>query len=215
MSKQERDYIPAATWDWLLPLYDPCEHLIRGGREKARLLSEAQIPPDARVLDIGCGTGTLMVMAKRANPDAEIVGVDPDPKALAIARKKAARRGLAIQFHQGYSQKIPFPDGSFDRVFSSMMLHHLKADVKRATFAEVRRLLRPTGRFHAMDFGPIRGGFAKLFERYLRRHAEIADNLDGRLPEMMSQAGLGEVEETGSTSKLVGSFSFYRASAAG
>ncbi len=213
MSK-ERDYIPAAGWDWLLPLYDPFERLFRGGRQKERLLHEAEIPPGARVLDIGCGTGTLMIMAKQAHPDAEVVGVDPDPKALEVARKKAARRGVEIDFQQGYAQKLPFPDASVDRVFSSMMLHHLEPNVKRATFVEVRRLLRPGGRFHAMDFGPPRGRIQTLLSPLLGRHANIVDNVEGRLPGMMSDAGLADVEETGYASKLIASFSYYRASAA-
>ncbi len=136
MSERTQDFIPAAGTDWLLPLYDPVDHLLRGGRAKECLLRQAAIPAGARVLDVGCGTGTLAILTKRQHPDAMVVGVDPDPKALALAQRKAARRGVEVTFDQGYCQELPYPDENFDVVLSSMMLHHLPRDVKRAMFGE-------------------------------------------------------------------------------
>ena len=214
MSEHPKDFVPAAGSDWLLPLYDPFERLVRGGREKERLLSEARIPAGARVLDVGCGTGTLAIRTKEQHPDASVVGVDPDPKALALARRKAARRGVAVTFDQGYSQRLPYADATFDVVFSSMMLHHLPRDVKRAMFSEVRRVLAPHARVHVMDFGPPHGWLPWLVAGLLRRHASVADNLDGLLPQFMREAGLAAVEETGSVTRLIASFVYYRAAAA-
>ena len=214
MSERTKDFIPAAGTDWLLPLYDPVDHLLRGGRAKECLLRQARIPAGARVLDVGCGTGTLAILTKRQHPDAMVVGVDPDPKALALAQHKAARRGVEVTFDRGYCQELPYPDENFDVVLSSMMLHHLPRDVKRAMFGEVRRVLAPSGHFHAMDFGPPRGPFSRLVARFMRGHASIADNLEGRLPRLMREAGLCSVDETGSVTRLIGSLAYYKAAAA-
>src|SRR5262249_38963330 len=146
-------------------------------------------------------------------PDAMVVGVDPDPKALALAQRKAAQRGVEVTFDQGYCQGPPYPDEHFDVVLSSMMLH-LPRDVKRAMFGEVRRVLAPSGHFHAMDFGPPRGPFSRLVARLMRGHASIADNLQGHLPQLMREAGLCSVDETGSVTHLIGSLAYYKAAAA-
>jgi ubiquinone/menaquinone biosynthesis C-methylase UbiE len=82
--------------------------------------------------------------SKRADPGADVVGIDPDPLALARAQRKA--RGLSgIRFERAYAQELPFADGEFDRVLSSMMLHHLDDDVKAGAAAEIHRVLRPGG----------------------------------------------------------------------
>ena len=185
-----------------------------GGSRIDLVVVAGMVQPGARVLDVGCGTGTLAILTKRQHPDATVVGVDPDPKALAVAQRKGARRGVEVTFDQGYCQKLPYPDENFDVVLSSMMLHHLPRDVKRAMFGEVRRVLAPSGHFHAMDFGPPRGPFSRLVARLMRGHANIADNLEGRLPQLMREAGLCSVNETDSVTRLLGSLAYYRAAAA-
>src|SRR5688572_1932687 len=137
----------------MLPFYDPLVKLMGGDSARLALLDQAAIRPGHRVLDIGCGTGTLVVQVKRLHPGADVVGLDPDPKALARAKRKVDRAGLSIQFDQGFSDRLPYPDQSFDRVLSSFMLHHLEGDVKQTTLREVRRVLKPGGSFHILDFG--------------------------------------------------------------
>jgi ubiquinone/menaquinone biosynthesis C-methylase UbiE len=114
------------------------------------LMAQAELFDGARVLEIGCGTGNLTAKVNRAQPGALLTGVDPDPRALARARRKA-RRTAGIQFDQGYAQDLPYADGSFDRVLSSMMLHHLDDEVKVAALGEAFRVLRPGGSIHVVD----------------------------------------------------------------
>ena len=95
------------------------------------------------MLDIGCGTGNLLLALGRERSDVELVGLDPDPRALARAARKAHRAGVAVSWRQGFAEELPYPDGSVDSVFSSLMLHHLHD--KDALLAEVRRVLRPDG----------------------------------------------------------------------
>src|SRR6266849_8894036 len=100
MMESTRTYLPAAGHDWSLPLYDPIVKLLGGDKIRRVLLDQASLQPGQRVLDIGCGTGTLAILSKRLHPDVEVVGIDPDPKALARARRKAAKAAVSIQFDQ-------------------------------------------------------------------------------------------------------------------
>src|SRR5215475_11211643 len=135
MEEYRRIYIPAAGRDWALPLYDPIVKLLGGDRARMELLDQAAIQTGHRVLDIGCGTGILVTLIKRLHSDVNVVGLDPDPKALARARRKAERSAVTISLDQGFSDELPYPDLSFDRVFSSFMLHHLQAGEKEKTLS--------------------------------------------------------------------------------
>jgi ubiquinone/menaquinone biosynthesis C-methylase UbiE len=109
----------------VLPLYDPMMKLLGGDEARRTLVEGAWLRPGQRILDIGCGTGSLLVLIKQLYPESLVIGLDPDPKALARARRKAEKAFLSIQFDQGFSHKLPYDDASMDRVFSSYMLHHL------------------------------------------------------------------------------------------
>lgn len=208
----ERKYIPALGARWLTPLFDPLFGLmLPESRIKQRLVDQATIQPGHRVLDLGCGTGTLMAMIKQQQPAAHVSGVDPDPDVLAIARSKAQRLGLDLAFDQGYADQLPYPDDSFDRVVSSLVVHHLKTNIKQAAFAEVRRVLSPGGEFHIADFGPPRGVWSHLLYPLALIFEEASDNVKGRLPGWLEQAGFGQVEQTAAYGSLVGTLTLLRA----
>ncbi len=125
MPTQNR-YIPALSFRWLTPLYDPL--LKWGMREQAfkrRLIQFAHIQPGQKVLDLGCGTGTLTLMLKQAVPGAIVTGVDGDPEVLATARSKAAEVHAQITWDQSLAYDLLYADGSFDVVLSSLVVHHL------------------------------------------------------------------------------------------
>jgi ubiquinone/menaquinone biosynthesis C-methylase UbiE len=103
MTKSRRTYIPAAGHDWFLPLYDLMTKLMGADQARRALLDQAELWPVHRVLDIGCGTGSLAVLLKRLYPEVDVVGIDPDPKALARARQKAERAAVSLRFDQGFS----------------------------------------------------------------------------------------------------------------
>jgi len=143
MMESSRTYLPAAGHDWSLPLYDPIVKLLGGDAARKALLEQAALRPGQRVLDVGCGTGTLATLTKQLYPDVAVVGLDPDPKALARARRKAARAAVSIQFDQGFGDELPYPEAWFDCVFSSFMFHHLPADEKGKTLRAIRRVVKP------------------------------------------------------------------------
>jgi ubiquinone/menaquinone biosynthesis C-methylase UbiE len=205
-SEGRRTYVPAAGYDWLLPLYDVLARLIRSEAAHRQLVQQAAIAPGHEVLDIGCGTGNLTLLGKRLHPRAGFVGLDPDPKALMRAQRKAEERRLAVRFARGFSDALPYASGSFDRVLSAFMLHHLTLAEKQQTLSEVRRVLRPGGTFHALDFGGTGhpGIVAHLFHR-----AQLAGQ--HRIPALMRDAGFADVAELPPRATILGRVSYWRA----
>src|SRR5258706_15620722 len=120
---------------------------------RQRTINLACIQPGEQVLDVGCGTGTLaMEVARRVGRAGRVAGVDPGTEQIARARAKAARRNVPIEFQIGVIEQLPFPDQTFDVVFSTLMMHHLPAPLKRQGLAEIARVLKPGGRLVIADF---------------------------------------------------------------
>lgn len=217
-AQRGEDYLPALSYDRLTAIYDPVIRV--GSRErssKERLIEQAGLEPGMRVLDVGCGTATLAVWAKQRHPDVELVGLDGDPAMLERGRRKAAAAGVGLTLDEGLSFDLPYEDGSFDRVVSSLFFHHLKRDAKETTAREVARVLRGGGELHVADFGPQRDPAMWAFSRVVRRFDGVdvtADNYAGRLPEIFAAAGLRDAREHGRLRTAFGSLSFYSARAA-
>ena len=215
MARREK-YIPALGHDWLTPLYDPLlRWVMREETFKRRLIAQADIQPGQRVLDLGCGTATLTILIKQVHPDSEVVGVDADVKVLDIGRAKASKAGVDITLDHGMAFQLPYADASFDRVLSSLMLHHLTTENKRRTLSEVFRVLRPGGELHVVDFGKPHSVWTSLLAIIMQRFEEASDNVNGRLPEIFHQAGFEEVQEMGWHATAFGSLSLYRARKSG
>jgi ubiquinone/menaquinone biosynthesis C-methylase UbiE len=172
MSHLTRSYIPAAGHDFALPLYDPLTRLVGAPARRQIVIDRAQLRAGQRVLDIGCGTGSLAVALKRAEPQLEVVGLDPDPKALERARRKAERARVHVQFEQGFGGAIPHADATFARVFSSFMLHHLEPEAQLQLLQEALRVLEPGGSLHLIDFA--RDPHGQLFGRAAQGAEEAA-----------------------------------------
>lgn len=205
-------YLPAMGRDRLLPVYDLFTRLLGVPAAHRHLADQAAVEPGQDVLEIGCGTGNLALLVARRHPDARVVGLDPDPRALALARRKADRRGLALQLDRGFGDALPYPDGSFDRVLSSLMLHHLEPAQKPAMMREIARVLRPGGQLHLLDFG---GSHHHAPHRFLARRAQasprLQDNMGDRIPALMREAGLRDVRETGQVTTRAGHCAVFRA----
>ncbi len=207
-----RHFIPAASFDFLLPLYDPLVKLLgRNEQTRGELVRRARIEPGQQVLDLGCGTGSLSVLIAQRHPEAKLAGLDPDPKALARANAKAARAGLTIRFEQGFGDALPFADASLDRVLSSLVLHHLTREEKLATFRDVRRALRPGGELHVLDFGPPHGRLDRALMHLIHHGDRMDDNVAGKLPALMQEAGLTEARESASVRTAFGRLSIIEA----
>ena len=204
LSEPRREFLPAAGRDVFLPLYDPIVSFMGAARAREELIKQASIQPNQRVLDLGCGTGTLVVLLKRKYPAAEIAGVDPDPKALQRAQKKARRAGVTVQLDEGFADELPYEAGSFDRVLSSFMLHHLEEREREKTLREVLRVLKPSGTFHLLDFAGGEDKAPGRLGRLINSHARLEDNSQQRILQLMRRAGFMNAEKVKDGSMLFG-----------
>jgi ubiquinone/menaquinone biosynthesis C-methylase UbiE len=193
----EDRYVTATGLRGLTRFYDSIvavtmrERLFRGRLARQVL---ADLPAEARIADVGAGTGTFAIGLAAAAPTAEVVAVDGDPEVLALAEAKEG--AAAVAWKPGLADAIPLADRSCDRVAMSLLLHHLDADGKRAALAEAQRVLRPGGRLHVADWGKpqdplMRAGLFTLaiFDGF----DGIRDHAAGRLPLFIESAGFADV----------------------
>lgn len=208
-------YIPALGYRALTGLYDPVVALTTRERTfKAGLLDQAALQPGEQVLDLGCGSGTLALLALQRTPGLQLTGVDGDPDMLAQARRKATAAGASLALDQALAQDLPYVDGRFDAVLSSLFFHHLDRTTKLAALREAHRVLRPGGQLHVADWGRAADPLMRLaFHgiQLLDGYETTADNVAGRLPEFMREAGFAEAAETGRYRTVFGTMSLYRA----
>jgi len=202
--ENHKHFLPAAGHDFFLPFYDSIVSLLGFDRAHQELIAQANVAPGHRVLDLGCGTGSLAVRLKRQNPAVQVVGIDPDPKALNRARAKAQRAAVSVEFEQGFADELPYEGGSFNRVFSSFMFHHLNEAGREEALREVLRVLKPGGSFHLLDFVSNHEGSHGFLRRFFNSHAELKHSSDERLVQAMSSTGFSKAEKVKSESKLFG-----------
>lgn len=161
-------------------------------RFREKQLRLAKLGPGERVLDVGCGTGTLAIAAKRhVGASGSVTGVDPAAEMIERATAKARRAGVAVEFRTGAAEALPFANGAFDVVLSSMMLHHLPRETRRAGVREMFRVVRPGGRLLAIDFGREMGGGTKGFLARIHGHGGVDP---GALMALVTDAGFAVVE---------------------
>ncbi|MCW4351716.1 class I SAM-dependent methyltransferase [Hoyosella sp. YIM 151337] len=212
-SPTQSDYLPGFGHDWLLPLYDPFSRLTGIGKYHQQLLDQAGIAPGERVLEIGCGTGNLLLRAAAAEPAAKFTGLDPDPRALKRAGKKAARKRLAVELDHGFAQQLPYSTASFTRVLSAFMLHHLPVAAKSEALAEVRRVLEPRGTLHVMDIAGHTHHARGWFARRSHRSAYVQDQLGDGVPDRLREAGFTDVRVVAQRDTRLGHIAFFEARA--
>jgi ubiquinone/menaquinone biosynthesis C-methylase UbiE len=183
-------------------LYDPLIEKLSFGRERRfreKTLQCMDFLPTDRILDVGCGTGSLtLLVAERLEAPGEIIGIDAAPRMIDIARRKARNRNLPISFRQGYSESLEFPDSYFDIVINSMFTHHIDSELKKLSFNEMGRVLKPGKCLVTADIDRPSTPLSAIIgwtSRYLLMQKELEDNLKGLLPLYMKEAGFVDVKK--------------------
>ena len=214
VTMKNEKYIPALSYDWLTPFYDPVARLTtRENTFKKALVEQSQIKAAHRVLDLACGTGTLTILLKKAAPEAEIIGIDGDRKILESAKEKTRRAGFEIRFDEGMSFDLPYADQSFDRVVSSLFFHHLTRENKLKSLREVFRVLKTEGELHIADWGlPANSAtkFGSYFIQMLDGFETTGDSFRGLLPELIKETGFEQVEETNHFNTMFGTIRLHK-----
>ena len=150
-------------------------------------LAASEVPKPAAILDVGCGTGRLLRSAEQRFPKAALEGVDPAVEMVKHAQA-VLPAGSRIRFQTASAEQLPFREGQFDLVFSTMTFHHWSDQPKG--IAEVARVLRPGGRWLLADF------VASGLMRYVRRLLRLNQFPERRqLDTMLEAAGLSVVVE--------------------
>jgi ubiquinone/menaquinone biosynthesis C-methylase UbiE len=174
--------------------YDALVWLLTLGRERRfreKLIEHARIGAGETVLDVGCGTGTLAIIAKRrVGASGSVFGIDPSPAMIARATSKARRADVEVDFRTGVVEALQFPDGQFDVVLSTLMMHHLPRAAREACGREMRRVLKPGGRALVVDFGARPSGKKSFIGHFHRRGHLKLDAVVG----VLTGAGLNVVE---------------------
>ncbi|HLB55641.1 MAG TPA: class I SAM-dependent methyltransferase [Gemmatimonadales bacterium] len=208
-------YVPALGSRRLTALYDPLMRWsMREQTFKRALVEQAGLADGQVVLDLGCGTGTLTVLVKQRAPGAVVTGVDIDPEALRIAGAKIGPTGLTIRLDRARASALPYPDGRYDRVVSSLVFHHLSPEEKRQTAAEVFRVLRPGGELHVADWGRPQNRLLRvafLLVQLVDGFANTAEHARGALPDRLRGAGFSDVAVTRQFATVFGTLALLRA----
>jgi len=196
------------------PYYDLAVNIATLGsarRLRQITVDQALIEPGDTVLDVGCGTGDLTLLAKTRAKDGNVYGIDPAPEMIAVARKKAARKGLDIDFRVGVIESLPFPDASIDVVTSSLMMHHLPEDLKVHGLAEIYRVLRspdpvsgkPGGRLLIADFMRPTGSFLNHLFIAFTRHRGLQKGIED-LQKLLKNAGFNQITQSDEKVLIIG-----------
>ncbi len=193
---RHNDFIPALRFHQLTRFYDPVVRITsRELRLKQHLVAGLGAAPTT-ILDLGCGTGTLLTLVRERYPTADLVGLDADAEMLSRA---SDRLNTGARLVQGDATEPELPEGSFDRVISSLMFHHLTRDQKLRALRAVRALLSPGGEFHLADWGAAHGTLMRLAfvaVQLLDGFETTRDHVRGELPELMRRTGFSDVELT-------------------
>lgn len=141
-------------WRYDLEVWFTDTFVLRGEikRLRERVIDLVDPSPGQRVLDVGCGTGTLAIRMAGDRPGVRVSGIEPAPRQLSRARSKARRAGLDIDLQSGVIEDLQFADGAFDAVTTTLMMHHLPVDTRRQGLTEISRVLKPEGCLVVADF---------------------------------------------------------------
>lgn len=212
MQASGNKHILALKFNFLTKLYDPLiKIVIPENLFKNTLIEQANILSGHRVLDFGCGTGTLTIMAKIKSPESTIIGIDVDEKIIGIAKKKIARQRLNIEIDKYDGNAMPYENESFDKVISSLVFHHLIGEQKGNILKEIYRILKPNGEIHIADFGRPRNRIMKLISYFLQLFEPITDNIKGLIPDYLKTAGFIDVGENKYFNTVFGTLALYNA----
>ncbi len=213
--EEKKEFIPALGYNWLTGFYDFTIKLTMPEKKFRTLLIDELDPNNGEtILEFGYGTGQNIILANQRNEKITLKGVDIDPKVKAIAERKINKLRLDINLDLYDGLTLPYPDNTFDKVFSSLVFHQLDQNTKLSSLKEIYRVLQPNGKLIVGDWGKAKNKimrFAFYFVQILDGFKTTNDNVKGLLPAFIKQAGFSNVKETNFINTKIGTYSYYKA----
>lgn len=187
-------FIPPIKWSFLTPLYDFfCGIFGLGKKFKETVLESIPIKEKSTIADIGCGTGVLLEIAASKYPKAKLLGIDPDPISLLIAKRRIEKYGKRIILKKAFAESLPFDDNSIDVCFSTFAFHHMPDPIKRKAILEMHRVLKPGGWTVIVDFGETQSWLLRKI-LFFEKLEYIEGNFNGVIPQYLKKAGFKNIK---------------------
>lgn len=214
MSANVDDFTPALPLLWA---YDfAVTNLTRESVWREALLRQLN-PQSADVIaDVGCGTGSFLVLAGKTAPSARLIGIDPDVRVLERTESKLKSANLKADLYHGYMRDIGklLADAGVNKIISSLVFHHISLPEKRDGLSAMFSVLKAGGELHVADYGfqstRLMRGLFRLVQ-WVDGYEQTQPNAEGILPQLMEHAGFHAVEESLAVSTPTGMISLYRA----
>ncbi len=210
----KQNYKLAVRWKWLTNYYDILVAVLMREKDfRTALLNQFQNKNPQKILDIGCGTGTLAIMLKQKFSQAIVAGLDGDADILEIAKSKAENAGVKLDLRRGFSTDLPFENESFDVVTNTIMLHHLSDEDKVTTLKQARRVLKRGGEINIVDWGPPSNqltGFGYYVIQLLDGFDTTTSNKKGLILHFLKEAGFVSITESKKIDTILGTICLYQ-----
>lgn len=211
----QKKFTPALGYNWLTGLYDLAIKLTMPEKKfRTKLIDILEPNDNESILEFGFGTAENIILAHKKNSNTKFTGVDIDPKVKSIAEHKINKLGFALTLDLYDGKTFPYADNSFDKVFSSLVFHHLDKETKLSSLKEIYRVLKPNGQLIIGDWGQAKSKtmriafyIVQIFDGFKKTN----DNVNGLLPKYIEQAGFKNAVETGFINTTIGTYSYYRA----
>ncbi|UQD57012.1 class I SAM-dependent methyltransferase [Flavobacterium sp. K5-23] len=211
----DKKFIPALGYDFLTVYYDLAIKLTMPEKKFRQLLVEHIDPQDKEcILEFGFGTGQNLILIKNKNPNIDLKELDIDPKVKEITAYKLAKNNLEVPLNLYDGTTFPYQDNQFDKVYSCLVFHQLDAQTKSNCLKEINRVLKPNGQLIIADWGKA----SNIMMRFTFRLVQILDgfkttndNVKGKIPQFISNAGFLDVSVSKSINTLIGTFSYFNA----
>lgn len=201
-------FIPALRFKFLNNLFDRFLKVsMKEKHIKNELINFSKLNKKQTILDFGCGTGTLIKMILEKTPELNIVGLDIDQNILNLATQKLKNYNPQLIKYNGVN--IPYSDNYFDKVLTSLAIHHINTENKILIFKEIRRVIKTKGKIYILDFAKPKDVYSKFVTSILKFTEPIHDNIEGKISGMLNESGFTDISQNGYYKTTFGPLTIY------